>query len=487
MMTLWEAAAPWAERNFGAARLGDRRRTRRLVRCAARIADRPHGSLPSKFDWNELRAAYRLVNRPEVTHADVLGPHAQQVHAAMRQHPVVLTIHDTTELDFTSHRALRGRGPLGPTGPDGTGGGRGLLQHNSLAILPDGRLLGLAHQQVLPRRPAPPGETPAQRRRRPRESRLWLQGMQALGPAPAGGVWVDVADCGGDLFDAMHTARGLGHHFLIRAAQDRRIRVGGPDAADEAYLRRYARTLAAQAHGTVAIASKGGRPARQAVVALAAAPVGVCPPWPECNRADARPPLRAWVQRIWEPDPPPGVTPLEWVLVSSLPVESAADLRERQAWYALRWPTAEEFHQVEKTGCGEEQLRFETVAAMAPMIALLSVVAVRVLQLRQAERQHPEAPASAVASGLERALVAAAAPGLSAEAMTVGQFVRAVARLGGFLGRRGDGAPGWKTLWRGYQRLQDMVAGCQRLQSAAPPAPRPASSKQRDGPRQRCW
>jgi hypothetical protein len=132
-------------------------------------------------------------------------------------------------------------------------------------------------------------------------------------------------------------------------------------------------------------------------------------------------------------------------------------------------------------------LRFETVAAMAPMIALLSVVAVRVLQLRQAERQHPEAPASAVASGLERALVAAAAPGLSAEAMTVGQFVRAVARLGGFLGRRGDGAPGWKTLWRGYQRLQDMVAGCQRLQSAAPPAPRPASSKQRDGPRQRCW
>lgn len=318
------------------------------------------------------------------------------------------------------------------------------------------------------RQPAPPGETQAQRRRRPRASRLWRQGIQALGPAPEDGIGVDVADCGGDVFDAMHTARQLNHHFLIRAAQDRKVRVSAPGGDRETYLRRYARQLAPQATDTVAITRKGGRPARQAAVALAAAEVWVYPPWPESRRASARPPLRAWVQRIWAPHPPPGVEALDWVLLSSLPVTSTQELRTRQAWYALRWPTAEEFHQVEKTGCGEEDLRFETAEAMAPMIAVLSVVAVRLLQLRDAERHRPEAPAAQIASQVERPLLAAAVPGgLSAATMTVRQFVHGVARLGGFLGRRRDGSPGCKTLWRGYQRLQDLIAGAE-LQNAVP-------------------
>src|SRR5262249_26742671 len=162
---------------------------------------------------------------------------------------------------------------------------------------------------------------------------------------------------------------------------------------------------------------------------------------------------------------------------SSLPVESAEDLRQRQAWYALRWPTAEEFHQVEKTGCGEEQLRFETAEAMKPMLGLLSVVAVRILQLRDAERRDPGAPASRVASAAERELVAAATPGgPPAAGLTVRGVGRGVARLGGFVGGRGDGARGWKALWRGYQRLQDMAEGAQRLRAAtqqAPPTPAP--------------
>jgi hypothetical protein len=488
MLGLWESAQQWAERTFGPTHLGDDRRTRRLVLTAARLAERPQGSLPSKLDWNALRAAYRLANRPEATPQSVAEPHYRQTRDAMGQIPLALIVHDTTELDFTSHRALRGRGPLGPTGPDGSGGGRGFLQHNSLAITPEGQLLGLAYQQLLPRQPAPPQETPAQRRKRPRESRLWPQGIEAVGRPPDGCIWVDVADCGGDVFDAMHAARQRGHHFLIRAAQDRKGRVGPPGAQRETYLRRHARQLAPQAHGTVAIASKGGRPARQARVALAATAMWVCPPWPESQRANARPPLPVWVQRIWEPAPPAGVEPLEWVLISSLPVETAEDLRQRQAWYALRWPTAEEFHQVEKTGCGVEHLRFETAEAMGPMVALLAVVAVRLIQLRDAERHQPESPAAAVASALECQLVAAALPGApAASALTVRQFLRGVARLGGFLGRRGDGAPGWKTLWRGHQRLQDMVEGVERLSGTGSPTTPIVIPDRSHHPPQKCW
>src|SRR5262249_57903078 len=140
---------------------------------------------------------------------------------------------------------------------------------------------------------------------------------------------------GGRLFGAMDRAGALGHHFLIRAAQDRKVRAGTGAAAPETYLRRYARGLAPQATGTVAIRSKGGRPGRLAAVALAAAEVWVYPPWPESKRADARPPLRAWVERVWEPDPPAGAQALEWVLVSSLPVASEDELRPPQAWDAL--------------------------------------------------------------------------------------------------------------------------------------------------------
>lgn len=479
-MILFEPPDLWAERTFAPVDLGDPRRTRRLVRTAATIADRPAGSLPSKFDWNALRAVYRLMNRPEATHQLVLGPHCCHVRAAMADEPVVLLVHDTTQLDFTSHHALRGTGPLG------TGGGRGFLQHNSLAVRPSGQLLGLAHQQLVLRQPRPAGETAAQRRQRRRESQLWPAGIAAVGPAPAGSTWVDIADCGGDLFDAMHQARALGHHFLIRAAQDRKVRVGPPGAERQTYLRRYARSLAAQATGTVAITSKGGRPARSAAVALAAGEVCISPPWPESQRSDARAPVHAWVERIWEPNPPAGCQPLEWVLISSLPVESEEQLRQRQAWYALRWPVAEEFHQVEKTGCGEERLRFETAEAMGPMVALLSVVAVRVVQLRDAERHAPEAPATAVASAQEIAVVAAAAPGGLAGSPTVRQYVRGVARLGGFLGRRGDGSPGWKTLWRGYQRLQDLLEGA-RLAAVLPRSTRSPPANGSHDTSQICW
>src|SRR5262249_13565869 len=151
-------AQTWATANFGSAQLGHKRRTKRLVSSAARIADRPQGSLPSKFPWSPLRAVYRLCNRPEVTHPGVTAPHFRAARQRMGQPDPVLILHDTTELDFSSHEALEGAGPIGD------GGGRGFLQHNSLATdAATGEILGLAFQQILTRTPRPRGETRARR------------------------------------------------------------------------------------------------------------------------------------------------------------------------------------------------------------------------------------------------------------------------------------------------------------------------------------
>jgi hypothetical protein len=184
----------WAEQQFGPVALGDVRRTRRLVTSAAQIAQHPEHSFPQIFDWNALRGFYGLCHREEATLPALQRPHWEHTRQAMRQQPLVLVLHDTSQLDFTSHAALQGTGPIGE------GHARGFLQHNSLAVVPEPRqVLGLAYQQLRVRQPAPPGETSARRKRRARESDLWLEGITASGPPPEGCCWVDVGDAACDL------------------------------------------------------------------------------------------------------------------------------------------------------------------------------------------------------------------------------------------------------------------------------------------------
>jgi hypothetical protein len=441
----------WAEQQFGQVALGDVRRTRRLVACAAHIAQRSEQSFPQIFDWNALRGFYGLCHREEATLPALQQPHWDLTRQLMRRHPLVLVVHDTTQLDFTSHAALQGTGPIGE------GHARGFLQHNSLAIVPQPRqVLGLAYQQFKVRQPAPAGETSAQRKRRQRESDLWLEGIKASG-APAGSCWVDVGDAGCDIYEAMVAARQAEHPFLFRVSQERLVLLSPQPRGHEVQLISYARSLPSQGQDMVEIPSRGGRPARTAVVHLAAAPVWVPAPT-EVRQRWQQPILAAWVIRVWEVNPPAGVQePLEWVLLCSVPTQTLADINERRTWYRCRW-LAEVFHDIEKNGCLEEDRRFETAESMAACLAVLSVVAVRVFQLRCALQTQPEAPAERVATASERAVIQRFL-GHKRKGLTVREFVRGVGRLGGFLGRTGDGEPGVRSLWRGYQRLQDMVLG----------------------------
>lgn len=449
----------WAERNFAKAQLGDGRRTRRLVASAARIAAHPEKAFPQVFDWNDLRGFYRLCNRRETTLAAVMQPHWDQTRQAMAEQPLVLIVHDTTELDFSSHHALTGIGQIGNER------GRGLLQHNSLAIVPQPReVLGLAYQQCRVRQPAPRGESTYQRKRRPRESDLWTEGIRAAGRPPAGCCWVDVADRGSDDYEVMRAAQAVGHHFLIRANQDRRVFVTADQDRQEPLLD-YARTLASQGRDVVEIPGRGGRPPRTATVSLAGAAVWVPAPAGTPKRHEQAV-LSAWVIRIWEPAPPPEIKePLEWILICSVPTATLEELRTRRDWYCDRW-MVETFHDIEKNGCQEEARRFETVARLESCLAVLSVVAVRVFQLRCALESAPNAPAEQVATTAEITVLSRHL-GRASGGLTVRGFVCGVAGLGGFLGRKHDGEPGVRALWRGYQRLQDMVLGFELHRSSA--------------------
>lgn len=439
-------------KNFGTVDLGDERRTKRLIESAARIAAHPEKPFNQVFNWNDLRGFYRLCNQETATVHAIQSPHWQQTRQEMSKHALVLILHDTSEMDFTDHPALQGIGPIG----DGVG--RGFLQHNSLAVVPEPKqVLGLAYQQLHIRREAPKGEHTSKRKRRDRESQLWLRGIEATGRPAEGCRWVDVGDRGADIYEAMVASQAQGHDFVFRVTQNRQVWVT-PERDELTTLRDYACGLASQGRDIVDIPGRGGRAARQAEVDLAAAPVWIPAPSGTLQRA-AQPVVAAWVVRIWEANPPAGLEGLEWILLTSVPTPTLEELRERRDWYACRW-MVEVYHDIEKNGCSEEDRRFETAPRMEACLAILSVVAVRIFQLRTALECQPNEPAEQVATQeeiqvLRRFLKHTSGP------FTVKNFVRGVAGLGGFLGRKHDGNPGVKTLWRGYQRLQDLLLGYQ--------------------------
>jgi transposase-like protein/transposase Tn5 family protein len=439
-------------KNFATVDLRDRRLTKRLIQSAAKIAAHPEKPFNQVFDWNELRGFYNVCHKEAATLAAIQGPHWQQTRQEMGQHPLVLILHDTSEMDFTEHTALQGAGPIGD------GNGRGFLQHNSLAVLPEPRqVLGLAYQQWYVRKEAPKDEHTSQRKRRERESELWLRGIEATGRPPEGVCWVDVGDRGADIYEAMVASQAQGHDFLFRVTQNRQVWTT-PERGELSNLRDFACSLAGQGRDVVAIPARGGRAAREAEVTLAAAPVWIPAPSGTLQRA-TQPVIAAWVVRIWEPNPPKGVEGLEWILITSAPTQTIDELRERRDWYACRW-LVEVFHDIEKNGCSEEDRRFETAERMEACLAILSLVAVRIFQMRTALNSQPDEPAEQVATREEIQVVRRVTKHRKGS-FTVKDFVRGVAHLGGFLGRKHDGDPGVKTLWRGYQRLQDLLLGYQ--------------------------
>ena len=201
----------WAEQQWSTAALGDARRTRRAVPLGAALASRPEASLPQQTgSWGELQSAYRLLKKPDVTHAALRATHWQATRPQARQADTVLFVQDASDLDFTAHRQTIG------VGWTGNKGGRRFLLHSCPAVRPTAvpEILGLAAQQVWTRREVRKGtETRAARAQRPRESEVRAQVVETIGPAPTSDQrWVSVSDRARDIFFLARRACAQGWH-----------------------------------------------------------------------------------------------------------------------------------------------------------------------------------------------------------------------------------------------------------------------------------
>jgi hypothetical protein len=461
------AQLTFGQDHFGSAQLGDRRRTRRLVQTADRILENPGGTLPAKLsDPAALEGLYRLVKQPSVTHAAVLQPHRERSVQAMRDaEGTVLTIHDGTELDYTGKKSLQQLGQIG------NGGHRGYLCHNTLAVGYRGRhdveVLGLVSQILFTRPRAPKKESrQAKRQRKSRESRLWKRGSQVVRQLAGDLPRVDVCDRGADLFEYLDEKHAHAEGYVVRAAHDRRVLVEDAGKTSPCKLFAYARALPEQGSREIDVPARNGQPARQARVRIAFGSVRLRPP--KQPRGEHRhEPLAVWVVHVREIEPPPGVEPLEWMLLTNVAVRDGADAWERVDWYATRW-VVEELHKALKTGCAVEELQFKTEERLQPVIALLSVVGVFLLQLRDLSRR-PEAKQRPATDVLPRGWVVILSTWRHHAPQphwTVHEFFHALARLGGHQNRTVDGMPGWLTIWRGWTKLQAMIAGAPAAEEA---------------------
>ena len=439
--------AVWAATTFAACDLGDARRTRRAVAVAERLAAHPDASLPAALAAPAmLKAGYRLLHTEAVTVDALTAPHRAQTQQAASGPGVTLLVQDTTEVDSTPHRAVADLGPIG------NGRGRGYLLQSVLAVRPAPEaVLGLAALTPFLRVPqAERGARAADRRHRPRESDIWPQTVAAVGPPPPGAIWVHVGDRGADVFTFFAACRAAGADLLVRVAQDRRATTADGTAT---YVRQAAQALPPVAHRPKALAARRGEPARTAHLSIAWTALTVQPP------ADVRvqEPLPAWVVRVWEAVPPQGVTPLDWVLLTTVAVGTVAEAWERVGWYERRW-LVEEYHRGLKTGCRLEARQVQDRAALWRLLGILAPTAVRLLQLRASARADSDQPAIAVLPA-EVVAVVAAKTGQPAAGMTAHTCWRLIARLGGHQGRRGDGEPGWETLWKGWRVVSLLVEG----------------------------
>jgi len=447
------AAAAWAQAQWATAQLGDARLTRRAVQLGAALAAHPAPSLPQQLKQAAgLKGAYLLLNHPGVTLAQLATPHWRQTRAAAAAHPVVLLVQDTTELDYTQHPRMQGVGPIG------NGKGHGLLLHSALAVVPTvtPQIVGLAHQQVVLRTPSsqrPPGAASP-------EGAVWAETAQAIGRPAAAVQWVAVGDRGSDDFRFMWTCQDTAKDFLIRVAHNRLLQWEQTDVDPQ--LRKLvdcARTLTAAHSYTLAVSAGPQRVARTAQMRLAWAAVRIPPPQQGPAELRTQPALTAWLVRTWEVDAPATVKePLEWILVTSVPTTTLAQALERVRWYTCRW-LVEDYHQCLKTGCAIEKRQFDHGDDIRRLLGFLGPLAARLLQLRNVARQAPDTPAASQVDPLMVQMLARRLQRPETSPMTVGDFWRGVARLGGHQGRRRDGPPGWKTIWRGWEYLSDLVTG----------------------------
>ena len=464
----------WVTQEFARADLRDRRLDRRLLKTAEHLARSPCSPINEACgNWASTQAAYRLFNNPKASASGILEPHREATATRMAGcGGAVLVMQDTVFFSYGTHVKTRG---LGPIGKSNAAHDRGLIMHNALAFTTSGVPLGILSQSIWARREIPAEDYQEKIERlqvtaiEEKESSKWLVALtETMARAPAGVAVVTVADRESDFFEFLTQAQELRAKFLIRARTDRKL--VPEDSAGCVRMLEALSDAPALGSMTVEVPGNGRRKARTARIEVRIAEVAIQPPQRRghAKASGSSEPVLVTVIGDTEPSPPAGSESISWVLLTNLPVKNFESAAEKVRWYGKRWGI-ETWHKVLKSGCKVEDCLLEEAERLKRYLTLFSIIGVRLMQVAYLARVEPDLPATEVFSAVEIQVlhlrVTRALPPV-AQALTLREVVRLLGRLGGHLGRKGDGEPGVLVLWRGWMRLYESVEMLHTLQSA---------------------
>jgi hypothetical protein len=459
---------------FAGADLGDQRRKARL-RTVARAAVRsPDAGFPQMVESDgELEAVYRLLGNDDVEAESILAPHSAATFRRAREAGLCLVVHDTTEFKFSGNAERDGLGFV-------TTRGQGFFGHFAMAVAPGAAPVPLGVcgferftrdiRKATVRKPHSfyTAKDPS------RESLRWHRVLQAVEDQREGFDCVHIMDREGDMFDLMALALDLESRFVIRGDKERALADDSGLVADVlATIQQQTSRNARLSRRVVTRRQQTIRPSptkkrepysrrqrqrfvpreqRDAVLSVGATTVAFRRPR---TAHSERKSIHVNIVYVWEASPPPGQEPIDWVLFTTEPIDTVAQLHTVVDYYRCRW-LIEELFKALKTGCAFEKRQLESYHALSNALAIFSVVAWRLLLMRAVSRASPDAPSTSVLSTTQLQLLQRRLK-LRKPLETAQEALFAVARLGGHLKSNGD--PGWQSLGRGFEKLLLLQSG----------------------------
>ena len=438
--------------------LGDRRLNVRAKKVLETLAADPQSMINAACQgWAETQAAYRFFDNDLVTLQAVLEPHRQASIKRIRRQDVVLIVQDTTELDFRSHPP-RGSGPLRTLET------RGFYDHSHLALTPEGLPLGVVGAEIYARSEEEFGKS-KERQYDPietKETYRWLKGYRLAGEVqkqtPETQI-VSVADCEGDLYEIYAEARdeNIPVDYVFRAGKTRSLPELDADASGRTYRKIQQEICEAPVvlQRELDLPKTPKREARTAQLEIRAKRMRLKAPHGKAALGE----VEMNIVLVSEIDPPADGTEVKWLLITSLPIDTIAQVERVIQYYTGRWPI-EPYFRTLKTGCTIEKIQLETSERLLPCLILYKIIAWRVMYATMLGRECPDLPCDVLYTESEWKpvwrIVKREEP-LPKTPPSLKTFTAMLAELGGHNGRTNDDAPGPKSIWVGIRRMTDFA------------------------------
>ena len=451
-----ETLENWALEELETLELGDKRLNRRCESLLTTLSTNPKESIPVACkSWAETIAAYRFLDNVSVTPEKILAPHQKATLARVKAEEVVLMVQDTTEIKYQERKPIKGLGKMSYPLE------QGLHLHPTLAITPEKVCLGVIDKKTWIREAL--GEKPKRRQKKieDKESYCWIESYRAsdeVAKACPNTLIVNVSDREGDIYELFlerEESEENQAHWLIRSSQNRRLL--NPKTKEPLMEKLYDRANKAPVLGQMKFELSGtaGRKARTVKQEIRGRRICIRPPY---NKGVNTPTIEATIIVCRETKPPKGEEPIEWFLLTSVPLDTPERGLQIVQWYLCRWQI-EIFFKTLKTGCEIEELQLQSYERIVNCLALYMVVSWRILYVTMLGRNNPDIACDLVFSKDEWNAVYAVVHKKNPpkKPPRLYDMIRMVASLGGFLGRKRDGEPGPQSMWIGMQRMNDFA------------------------------